>query len=432
MVEPVIHVHELEKQYRVWTHAPPTNLKERVRLAGAALRARTGLGERQQFRHDVSALRGVSFDVHRGEVLGVIGRNGAGKSTLLSILARITEPSGGYAEIRGRVSSLLEVGTGFHPELSGRDNVFLNGAILGMARAETEAKFDEIVEFSGIRDFIDIPVKRYSSGMQVRLAFAVGAHLDPEILLLDEVLAVGDAAFQARCHARVEELTRSGRTVVFVSHDVRSVTRLCERAILLEDGLIRFAGPAEEAVDLYLGSSGRREEPAKSERDRPGSGEVRVRRLRIEPANGARVLNPGMPFRLVVDLHASRPTRLDQLAVAVFVEQPGAGAYVVLASDGRGGPLPRKTFEGPISLACETEGMPLKPATYVLTATVRREESLLDRFSRAAELTLVPDLVGTSGVPPAYHAPVVVRNEWTLAATAADDPPKTVVSGSTR
>jgi lipopolysaccharide transport system ATP-binding protein len=213
------------------------------------------MGKREQFRHDVWALRGVSFDVERGEVFGVIGSNGAGKSTLLSILARITEPTAGYAEITGKVSSLLEVGTGFHPELSGRDNVFLNGAILGMSRTETAAKFDEIVEFSGVREFIDMPVKRYSSGMHVRLAFAVAANLDPEILLLDEVLAVGDAEFQAKCHARVRELMESGKTVLFVSHDIRSVAKLCRRAIVLKDGRITFTGPAREAVEHYLQES---------------------------------------------------------------------------------------------------------------------------------------------------------------------------------
>src|SRR4051812_44160980 len=198
-----IRVRALGKRFRVSPHPKPTSLSDRVE----AIVTRRRRGAQAEAFEEVWALRDVSFDVGRGEVLGVIGPNGAGKSTLLSILARITEPTEGYAEIAGRVSSILEVGTGFHPELSGRDNVFLNGAILGMSRSEIAAKFEEIVDFSGVRDFIDMPVKRYSSGMYVRLAFAVTAHLDPDVLLLDEVLAVGDRGFQEKCQQRIRELT---------------------------------------------------------------------------------------------------------------------------------------------------------------------------------------------------------------------------------
>jgi lipopolysaccharide transport system ATP-binding protein len=198
------------------------------------------------------ALKNVSFDVKRGEVLGIIGRNGAGKSTLLKILSRITEPSAGRVTIKGRVASLLEVGTGFHPELTGRENVYLNGAILGMTRAEIRRKFDEIVAFAEVEKFLDTPVKRYSSGMYVRLAFAVAAHLEPEILVVDEVLAVGDAEFQAKCLGKMDEVSRrEGRTVLFVSHNMVAVRTLCESAILLENGRITQTGPAEQTVGFY-------------------------------------------------------------------------------------------------------------------------------------------------------------------------------------
>jgi len=197
------------------------------------------------------ALKDVSFEVKQGEVIGIIGRNGAGKSTLLKILSRITEPTEGYADIYGRVGSLLEVGTGFHPELTGRENIFLNGAILGMRKQEIEQKFDEIVNFAEVEKFIDTPVKHYSSGMYLRLAFAVAAHLDPEILLVDEVLAVGDAAFQQKCLGKMGAVAREGRTVLFVSHNMGAITRLCERSICLDEGQIIIDGKSNQVVDHY-------------------------------------------------------------------------------------------------------------------------------------------------------------------------------------
>jgi len=209
------------------------------------------------FSSELWALRDVSFEVKRGEVLGIIGRNGAGKSTLLKILSRITEPTSGRAVMRGRVGSLLEVGTGFHPELTGRENIFLNGAILGMRKKEIENKFDEIVAFAEIEKFIDTPVKRYSSGMYVRLAFAVAAHLDPEILIVDEVLAVGDAAFQKKCLGKMSDVaTKEGRTVLFVSHNLASVKQLCQKVQVLDHGAIVYEGPTLEGVDRYLKVNG--------------------------------------------------------------------------------------------------------------------------------------------------------------------------------
>jgi lipopolysaccharide transport system ATP-binding protein len=234
------------------------------------------------------ALRDVSFDVKSGEVVGIIGRNGAGKSTLLKILCRITGPTSGQAEIRGRISSLLEVGTGFHQELTGRENVYLNGTILGMRKVEVDQKFDQIVEFSGVEKFIDTPVKRYSSGMKVRLAFAVAAHLEPEILLIDEVLAVGDAAFQKKCLKKMEDVGQKGRTVIFVSHNMSAITRLCERAILLDNGRLVEDGPSQKVVRVYLtsesGSPAMREwnDPAKA----PCGDVARLRAVRVRTEEG--------------------------------------------------------------------------------------------------------------------------------------------------
>lgn len=249
-----------------WVKAPVDNLRRLRRLT------RFTPGEEGQ---DVLwALRDVSFEVKHGEVVGIIGRNGAGKSTLLKILSRITEPTYGRAVLRGRVGSLLEVGTGFHPELTGRENVYMNGTILGMTKKEIDRKFDEIVDFSGVEKFLDTPVKHYSSGMSVRLAFAVAAHLNPEILIVDEVLAVGDASFQQKCLSRMEDVSKAGKTVLFVSHNLTAMANLCRRGILLQEGRILKDGPIDQAVADYLeramgismslGSSERRKHAAKT------------------------------------------------------------------------------------------------------------------------------------------------------------------------
>ncbi len=237
------------------------------------------------------ALKDVDFDVKRGEVVGFIGRNGAGKSTLLKILSRITAPTTGALDIHGRMASLLEVGTGFHPELSGRENVYLNGSILGMSRREIDRKFDEIVAFSGVEKFLDTPVKRYSSGMYVRLAFAVAAHLDPDILLIDEVLAVGDSDFQKKCLGKMEDVASQGRTVLFVSHNMNTVTRLCPRAVLLKEGRVIADGPSHEVTRAYLssdhGTTAYRSWPDPA--SAPGDDIARVRSVRIVDEDGQTV-----------------------------------------------------------------------------------------------------------------------------------------------
>jgi lipopolysaccharide transport system ATP-binding protein len=254
MGKPIIEVSGISKKYRLGQIGATSFRDELERLWGSIRskdnRRKTGV---EKVNTDFWSLRDVSFDVDPGEVVAVIGKNGAGKSTLLKIISRITEPTEGEICLRGRVASLLEVGTGFHPDLSGRDNIFLNGAILGMSRAEIRDKFDDIVEFAEIGSFIDTPVKRYSSGMYVRLAFAVAAHLEPEILIVDEVLAVGDAEFQAKCLGKMRQVSRnSGRTVIFVSHNMAAVKSLCSRAVWLQKGGVRAIGPAEKLVVEYL------------------------------------------------------------------------------------------------------------------------------------------------------------------------------------
>ena len=250
------------------------------------------------------ALSDVSFEVKRGEVLGIIGRNGAGKSTLLKILSRITEPTRGRATIRGRVASLLEVGTGFHQDLTGRENIFLNGAILGMTRAEIKSKFDEIVDFAEIEKFLDTPVKRYSSGMYVRLAFAVAAHLEPEILIIDEVLAVGDVVFQKKCLGKMKTTASSGRTVLFVSHNMQTVAGLTERAILLHGGRMVAMGKSDEIIEQYLAEQG----PTSTVYQQAASGaHPEITRVELHTSRAGQLQEFGKPMTIDVEIHAPEP-----------------------------------------------------------------------------------------------------------------------------
>jgi len=263
MSDVAIRAHDLSKLYRIGQTANATynyqSLRETIsnfasRVANSVGFSDSTSGNGKVHPENMWALKDVSFEVKKGDVVGIIGRNGAGKSTLLKILSRITEPTTGHVEVCGRVGSLLEVGTGFHPELTGRENIYLNGSLLGMKKAEIRRKFDEIVAFSEIEKFLDTPVKFYSSGMYVRLAFSVAAHLEPEILLVDEVLAVGDAAFQKRCLGKMNEVGKEGRTVFFVSHSMPAITRLCERVILLDGGRLLQDGRSHQIVSTYLNS----------------------------------------------------------------------------------------------------------------------------------------------------------------------------------
>lgn len=292
-----IRVESLSKRYRIgraetkhdtfvgtmlaWAKTPLENFRRLRRLSHF---------EAEEADDIIWALKDVSFEVEHGEVIGIIGHNGAGKSTLLKILSRITDPTGGRAIINGRVSSLLEVGTGFHPELTGRENVYLNGTVLGMTKAEVDLKFDEIVDFSGVEKYIDTPVKWYSSGMKVRLAFSVAAHLEPEVLMIDEVLAVGDVAFQKKCLGKMDDVARGGRTVLFVSHNMGMVRSLCDRSILLENGFITMDGETSTALTHYLAQGGEGGlgggEVVWSEEQAPGRDEFRLRAVRLTDQAG--------------------------------------------------------------------------------------------------------------------------------------------------
>ena len=296
----VIEVDHVSKRYRIGARYYVT-LRDTI---SSALKV-----GRDGARRDFWALRDVSFAVDEGEVVGVIGRNGAGKTTLLKILARVTQPTEGVARMRGRVGPLLEVGTGFHPELSGRENIFLNGAILGMSRSDIRRRFDEIVAFSGVEEFLDTPVKRYSSGMYLRLAFSVAAHVEPDIVVVDEVLAVGDAEFQRRCLGKMSQFAQEGRTVLFVSHDLGAIARICPRAIWLEDGEIRHDGPAGQSIELYLDARGERassvEFPPEPDKD------VQLVSVRVSDPSGAPLDAPrsDQPFAIRARFLVREPQR---------------------------------------------------------------------------------------------------------------------------
>lgn len=302
------------------------------------------------------ALRGVSFEVKRGEILGIIGRNGAGKSTLLKVLSRVTSPTSGEVRVKGRIASLLEVGTGFHPELTGRENTFLNGAILGMAKAEIKRKFDEIVAFSGVEQFIDTPVKRYSSGMYVRLAFAVAAHLEPEILIVDEVLAVGDAEFQKKCLGKMQDVsTREGRTVLFVSHNIRAVGALCTRAIYLASGSIKSLGTVTEQLDSYLHDSSSKE-----------------LRLGAKPVNAGKIVQIDLldftprpcksctKLDIDVRLSCSSPARISDVALLIYSRDETRVAVIDLRQRG----LPYMASVGQFKISCSVDSLQLVAGEY--------------------------------------------------------------------
>ena len=329
-----IRVENLGKQYRIGL-TPMRYRTMRESLVGSmSLKSRSKRAAIKEEIGTIWALRDVSFNVYKGQVLGIIGRNGAGKSTLLKILSRITEPTEGYAEIHGKVGSLLEVGTGFHPELSGRENIFLNGAILGMRREEIERKFDEIVAFSEVEKFIDTPVKRFSSGMYLRLAFAVAAHLEPQILVVDEVLAVGDAEFQRKCLGKMNDVAKEGRTVIFVSHNMSAILRLTEETILLDQGRIILRAPTPQAVDHYMASGFSQSGERTWEIDEIPSGAAPFRpiALRVSDHNQRRLDRVRSTDPICIEVEYALDAPIKGLRVGIYV-QTTRGEFVLTSFD---------------------------------------------------------------------------------------------------
>ena len=408
----IIRVHNLSKQYRLGgSSAPYSTIRESLMHFA---RSPFSVLRRNGDAPTVWALKDLELEIERGDVVGIIGRNGAGKSTLLKILSRITEPTTGRVELFGRVASLLEVGTGFHPELTGRENIFLNGSLLGMTHKEIEAKFDEIVSFAEVEKFIDTPVKRYSSGMYVRLAFAVAAHLEPEILIVDEVLAVGDAAFQKKCLGRMRDVAKEGRTVLFVSHNMAAVSALCSKAMVLWQGKVQYRlGPVHDAVQYYLSQVSEMVKVNLASRtDRQGSGKLRITDFRTFDSHGNEVeyLSAGqeIDFRI---FYSSAVERVENITVGIGITS-NVGTFVsMLSNDLTGQLFQTTTSEG--YFVCKIKKLPLAPGNYTINLIVRSNELIQDWIQEATTIVVEPgDFYGTGRMPPQSHSGMLMEQEW--------------------
>ncbi len=420
MSDIAIKVENVGKMFRLGEVAGYSTIREAISSAvRTPLKWLGGGGKNGNVRDNdqiLWALKDISFEVKRGEVLGVIGRNGAGKSTLLKVLSRITEPTTGGVDIFGRVGSLLEVGTGFHPELTGRENVFLNGAILGMGKAEIKAKFDEIVDFSGVEKFIDTPVKRYSSGMAVRLAFAVAAHLEPEILIVDEVLAVGDAEFQKKCLGKMNDVAGAGRTVLFVSHNMAAVEALCSRGVLLESGRLCEDGETVDVIERYQSNTLTEYQASCDLREhagrRKGDSKLMSRAtLRNEEGEACSSFSMGAKISIEVEFESS--ARLSPVLGAVVKTQMGVPVFGI---DNRMvGGFEYEAEVGRRVIRCELDDVRLMPGGYFVDLYLGDRQRSLDCVRDAIHFDIVSaDVYGTGRLPTLNCGPVYVGGRWDL------------------
>ncbi len=415
MSQPAISVSGLGKRYVIQHESRHDTLRDTLHHTARKLWRRVRWGTRFT-SEDFWALRDVSFDIQPGEVVGVIGRNGAGKSTLLKILSRITEPTTGRIALRGRVASLLEVGTGFHPDLTGRENVFLNGAILGMSRAEIRRKFDEIVAFAEVERFLDTPVKRYSSGMYVRLAFSVAAHLEPEILIVDEVLAVGDTQFQKKCLGKMQDVARGeGRTVLFVSHNMAAVQHLCGRCVFLRQGQVAAVGPTAEIVEGFLSEGSTQE------------GWNYTRRCPWIEVVGVELLAGGKPVQTVPNGSAvtfrlayrcSDPAQASRGVECSFIVHGGGQKLANFWSEAGHGPSFPLRAEGVIE--CTVPEWPFRGMPMTLQVALSRQRELLLEIDAAVRFTSEDsDRFGTGIVPHPSEGIVLLPHRWAEASRSA-------------
>jgi lipopolysaccharide transport system ATP-binding protein len=418
---PAIEVHNLSKFYQ---------LGERAQMYGSLretlVRKLRGPGRRRGIKSSSApesfwALRDVNFTVHQGDIVGLVGSNGAGKSTLLKIISRITDPTGGQVHVRGRMGSLLEVGTGFHPELAGRENIYLNGAILGMRKAEIDARFDEIVSFAGIGQFLDTPVKRYSSGMYVRLAFSIAAHLDPEILIVDEVLAVGDGAFQKKCLGKMAEACARSRTVLFVSHNLAAVESLCNRVIVLQGGRVAYDGNVKDGIQYYLQSVEGSDGTARSHvvdlssaSGRPPKYHPQLTRLELLTGDGNQCLGDlpaGAPLKAVIHFHLDTPCTGFDASVAF---ETTAGQRICTAHSAYEPDRKHEQRVGEQKFICDIPSLPLVPGEYKVHVGLDMGGQEVDWVEDATRLNVVrSDYYGTGILP--TKGVMLLKNRWRLA-----------------
>lgn len=394
---------DIGKRYRISHEREPYGrLSESI--AGAVRGAVSRGQERQSGTTETFwALRNITFDVERGEVLGIVGRNGAGKTTLLKILSRITEPTTGRVELRGRVASLLEVGTGFHLELSGRENIYLSGAVLGMRRSDIQRRFDEIVEFADIERFLDTPVKRYSSGMLVRLGFAVAAHLEPEILVVDEVLAVGDAAFRRKCLDKMEGVSQEGRTVLFVSHSMPAVESLCTRGVLLEHGSVKSMGTAADVVTEYAKVAAERRSISIADRtDRTGDGRMRI--VAIESS-----IRTGADSQIRLGYEGQPGLRNVEVSLGLFGGRvEGAAGLSTMTTGDTFDVLPESG-----TIVCDIPRAPLVPGAYSVNVHCQVNGEVADWLRDATTVDVADgDYFGTGRMPPKKQGYVLIDHRW--------------------
>lgn len=424
MTKPIIEIENISKCYRLGASREPY-LSLRDEMAKTVRRILpAGRNRSASLGTDFWALNDVTFKVNEGEAVGVIGRNGAGKSTLLKILSQITPPTRGRITMRGRVASLLEVGTGFHPELTGRENIFLNGAILGMTRHEIKRKFDEIVAFSEVEKFLETPVKRYSSGMYVRLAFAVAAHLDPEILIIDEVLAVGDADFQKKCLGKMGDVVKSGRTVLFVSHNMSAVTALCSRVVRLRAGTLDGDGPVDKEVAAYLGfgSRGNAHDCLTPERKAEGSGEMKFLDIYSSDENGRRTSNIfcGGRMQICIEFESLCSHGMSHFALDIQNYYGHRVAYCnsFYTTGHNLQNLPRRGM-----LKCCFPRLPLMPGEYRIDAAIHCNGQRADYLCPALFITVHEgNFYGSGKIPTAGNpALILLDHSWEMDNTISDD-----------
>lgn len=427
MSDTAIRIQNLGKLYRIGSFERYRTLRKTladvmyapIRALASTFNNHRQAVSREPANNSIWALKDVSLEIKKGEVIGIIGRNGAGKTTLLKILSRITHPTEGYAEVYGRVGSLLEVGTGFHPELTGRENIYLNGVILGMKKSEIDRKFDEIVDFSGVEQFIDTPVKHYSSGMQMRLAFSVAAHLEPEILIVDEVLAVGDVAFQEKCLGKMAAVADGGRTVLFVSHSMSAISALCPISIWLESGQIKFKGRTDEAISQYVDTIRIRSNQAVSladRKDRKGSGSLRITQIYMEDADFQRCESAtcGHPVRFILEYMAESNTQLDDTVINLVFADDRDHRLFSCMSEISGAVLKNLSSRG--KLVCTMPELPLLPGRYNLHFSCLVNRQLVDKMLFVGSVIVSEgDFFGTgrSTTNTDYYGNLLVKHKWT-------------------